>query len=434
VTAPRVRAVVVDHNGGDVTVECLEHLVASAHPADGLEVVLVDNGSQHSVVKQVRAELPSVRVIVSPENLGFAGGCNLGMGNLDGVDHVALVNNDATVPPGWLRPLLDALDHDPTLGAASPKILLARRARAVELTTPTTRPGHGDRRELGVRITGARIGNEDVWRDVRFPGGTWGTELDPDGGELHWTTGRARVLVPATATASTPLELRLDAPQDRVVTFTSAGRSISVGVGPQPEWYPVPTGGAPFDVVNNVGTHLVGDGYAADRGWLEPDVGQYEQPEDVFAWCGAAVLLRADYLRDVGTFDERLFLYSEDVELAWRGLQRGWRHRYVPDSVVRHVHSATARRSARAATLKERNRLLVLLRHASAGLVVRAVLRYLLVTGSYARRDVLAPLRAHEPVRPAQVSTRIRAFGGFLRWAPAMVRSRRVDRATAPRR
>ncbi len=218
------------------------------------------------------------------------------------------------------------------------------------------------------------------------------------------------------------------------MTVTSGDERVTFSVGPDPTWYGVPSDGDSFDVVNNVGTHLVADGYAADRGWLERDRGQYERGEDVFAWCGAAVLLRATYLLDIGPFDERLFLYSEDLELAWRGLQRGWRHRYVPRSVVRHVHSATSTRSARAATLKERNRLLVLLRHGSAAPDRRArVLRYVVVTGSYARRDVVAPLRAGAPVRPTQVNARLRAFGGFLRWAPAMVIARRNDRRTVRR-
>ncbi|HEY3725273.1 MAG TPA: glycosyltransferase family 2 protein [Acidimicrobiia bacterium] len=427
---PRIRVVVVDYNGGDLTIDCLEHLVASDHPADALDLVLVDNGSQDSVAKRVRAELPSVRVVQSAENRGFAGGCNLGIGDLRDVDHIALVNSDATVSPGWLRPLLEALDQDPMVGAASPKILLARRYRAVDISVPTARR-RGDRRDLGVRVTGARIGDEDVWREVRFPAGTFGPELDRDGTELCWTTATARVLVPASASSAAPLELRLDAPGAVEVTFTVEGRRTSARVSSEPGWCAVPGDGAPFDVVNNVGTRLVEDGYAADRGWLEQDHGQYERPEDVFAWCGAAVLLRADYLRDVGTFDERLFLYSEDVELAWRGLGRGWRHRYVPGSVVRHVHAATAQRSTRTGTLKERNRLLVLVRHARPGLVARALLRYVLVTGSYARRDLLEPARAGAPVRPAVVSRRVRAFGGFLRWAPAMVRSRRADRRRA---
>jgi hypothetical protein len=212
------------------------------------------------------------------------------------------------------------------------------------------------------------------------------------------------------------------------VTVACGDDRATFTVNAEPAWYPVPFGGERIDVVNNVGTHLVDDGYAADRGWLERDAGQYEHEEDVFAWCGAAVLLRGDYLREVGGFDERLFLYSEDVELAWRGLQRGWRHRLVPASVVRHVHSATSARHARTAVLKERNRLLVLLRHASPRVVARALLRYLLVTGSYARRDVAAPLLAREPVRPAVVRARLAALVGAGRLAPAMLASRRRDR------
>ncbi len=424
---------VVDYNGGDLTIECLEHLVATEPAGTALEIVLVDNASQHSVVKQVREDLPTVRVIESSQNLGFAGGCNLGMGDLDDVDYVALVNNDATVPPGWLHPLLETLAADPALGAASPKILLARGYREVGITTATTRIGHGDARDLGVRITGARVGSDDIWRDLRVRRGTWGPELDPTGGEFQWTSGDAALLVPVLDAASGRGELRLDAPRETTVTVRSGDRRVTLSVGPEPSWYAIPTDGEQFDVVNNVGTHLVADGYAADRGWLERDAGQYERAEDVFAWCGAAVLLRATYLRDIGTFDERLFLYSEDLELAWRGLQRGWRHRYVPGSVVRHIHSATSARSVRAATLKERNRLLVLLRHGSFGLLARALVRYVLVTGSYARRDVVAPLRSGAPVRPTQLTARLRAFGGFLRLAPAMLGSRRADRAAASR-
>lgn len=433
-TPPRVRVVVVDHDGGDLTLECLEHLVATQHPADALDIVLVENGSDQPVTARVRSEYPTVRVISSTVNLGFAGGCNLGMGNLDGVDFVALVNNDVTVPPTWLKPLLETLATETTVGAACPKILLAREYRELTVRSATARPGHGDRRELGVRITGVRVDGDDAWRDVRFHSGTWGPELGADGDEFHWTAAEAIVLLPVLPEhRARTCELRLDAPHPVPVTFSSGEGRSTVTVGPTATWHAVPYDSEPFDVVNNVGTHLVNDGYAADRGWLERDGGQYERNEDVFAWCGAAVLLRADYLRDVGSFDERFFLYSEDLELSWRGLRRGWRHRYVPASVVRHVHSATSARSARSATLKERNRLLVLVRHGSPSLLARALLRYVLVTLSYARRDVVAPLRGGTPVRPAQVRSRIRALLGFVRLAPGMVASRREDARTAGR-
>ena len=143
-SSPRIRVVVVDYDGGDRTVDCLEHLVATQHPADALDIVLVDNGSDAPVTTRVRRDLPTVRMIASPVNLGFAGGCNLGLGNLEDVDFVALVNNDATVPPTWLKPLIETLATEATVGAACPKILLARAYRELTIHSATVRPGHGD--------------------------------------------------------------------------------------------------------------------------------------------------------------------------------------------------------------------------------------------------------------------------------------------------
>ncbi len=70
----------------------------------------------------------------------------------------------------------------------------------------------------------------------------------------------------------------------------------------------------------------------------------------MFAWCGGAVLLRADYLVDVGTFDERFFLYYEDTDLSWRGRHKGWRYQYVPRQ----------RRAPRARGVERRRRVAVL--------------------------------------------------------------------------
>jgi GT2 family glycosyltransferase len=429
----RVRAVVVDFNGGDITIDCLRHLLDATTPDIDLDIVLVDNASSRPVVDRVRREMPTVRVIRNPVNEGFAGGCNRGMEGLD-ADYVALVNNDVTVPPAWLTPLVATLAKDDRIGAASPKMLLQHRYRDVRLQSPTRRGGHGDPRQLGVRITGARLSGDDVWREVHFPAGTHGPELDAAGAEVRWTGADARLLVPARAGTVSGLELRLDAPVSRAVTAASADEGTTLQVGPDPAWFAVPCAGEPFDVVNNAGTELVAGGYGADRGWLERDRGQYDESDDVFAWCGGAVLLRADYLQDVGLFDEQLFLYAEDLELAWRGRPRGWRYRYVPASVVRHRHSATAMDAPDTAMLKERNRLLVLLRHGTPGEIAGAIARYPFTTASYARRDIVVPLRAHERVRPAQVRTRVRAFAGFLRLAPAMLSARRRDRMrTRPR-
>jgi GT2 family glycosyltransferase len=414
---PRIRAVVLNYNGGDLTLECLRRLCATEWPADRFEIVLVDNASSDDVVDRVRAEWPDVRIITSDRNLGFAGGCNLALRDLDGVDNVALVNSDVLVERNWLAPLARVLRRNQAIGAAGPKILFASHFREVELRCPTHRPGRFDRRRLGVRLSGSRIDGSDVWRDTQLCEGFWGREEGPEPeSSFQWTSGRAVLRVPvAEQKPSDECELRLAAEEATAVTVLSGGREIQLEVGTEPEWHTVPLGGRPFDVVNNVGTVLTRDGYGADRGYLERDHGQFENPEYVFAWCGGAVLLTTRYVADAGLFDERLFLYYEDVELAWRGRERGWKYRYVPDSVVRHVHAAsTVEGSPLFDFYNERNRLLTLTRHAGRAMVVKALARYLLVTGSYARRDIVSPaLRGRVP-RPLIPLRRLRAFGAYL--------------------
>jgi GT2 family glycosyltransferase len=49
-------------------------------------------------------------------------------------------------------------------------------------------------------------------------------------------------------------------------------------------------------------------------------------------------------LDNIGLFDRNFFAYYEDVDLAWRAQNAGWRCRYSPGARVRHWHSATAKR------------------------------------------------------------------------------------------
>jgi GT2 family glycosyltransferase len=424
--ALRVRAVVLDYNGGELTLNCLRCLLATDWPPQLLDIVLVDNGSATPIANRVRAEMPSVRVVRSDTNRGYAGGMNLGLGQLKDTDYVALVNNDVKVPPGWLVPLARALEGDESIGAASPKILLDSRYLGVSIHSETTRRGGGDARELGIRVSGVQVAGADVRRLSRPLHGFWGPEIgDLDEPEYEWTSGRATLLVPVPEPQPEACELRLTADRPTTVQITCGDQKVEHVVGTAPAWYASPLEGVPYDVINNVGSALTDDGYGTDRGYLERDDGQYQDEEDVFAWCGAMVLLRASYLVDAGLFDERLFLYYEDLELSWRGRERGWRYRYVPDSVVRHVHTASSvEGSDRFVYYNERNRLLTLTRHASGRDVARALGHYLLVTASYARRDLVSPLLQHRPVQPTIAVRRLRALAGFVAAAPSMLRSR----------
>jgi len=428
VIAPLVHVVVLDYDGGELTLECLRSVLASKWPANRLRVVLVDNASSAPVIETVARELPAVEIVRNDHNRGFAGGVNAGLRRRRDADFVALVNNDATVDPGWLAPLVTTLASDARIGAACPKILFADDAVEIELTGPTHRPGRGDGRELGVRCSGARVDGVDVWHRAQLVSGFWGDEpMPPAEAGGQWTGAVARLRLPVTGTAP-HLELRLAASEPLTVTATSGTRSTALAVATEPAWHAIASDATPRPVVNNVGTELAADGYARDRGWLEVDAGQYDDPADVDAWCGGAVLLRREYLDDVGELDEALFLYYEDVELSLRGAARGWRYRTAPQSLVRHVHSATATdRSPFAAHYNERNRLLVTTRHAGTSRTVGAVGRYLVITGSYAKRDIVAPLLRGGRARPEIAERRLRAFGAYLRGAPSALRARRED-------
>ena len=56
---------------------------------------------------------------------------------------------------------------------------------------------------------------------------------------------------------------------------------------------------------------------------------------------GAALLLRRAALDDVGLFDERYFMYSEETDLCLRLARAGWETWFVPAAVVTEVLDRT---------------------------------------------------------------------------------------------
>jgi GT2 family glycosyltransferase len=421
--APRVRVVVLNYDGGEMTLRCLDALRRLDYPADRVEIVMVDNGSIDGIVDRVRAEYPDVRVEEPLANLGFAGGCNLGIGDPAAgmYDYVALVNNDAVPEPGWLAPLVDALEADPGLGAASSKILFADRYWGTKVEVPVTH-------ERGVRLSGLEVDGADVWWRAAFDEGFWGPEA-PRAGEIgsRWSKGRGDVRIAADPGTERPkrMALRLSADSPRTVTLASGGDTRHVSVMTEPAWVEVDLPPEPHDVINNVGSNLYAGGFGGDRGYLERDEGQYEEAVDVFAWCGGSVLLRPSYLQQVGLFDERFFLYYEDTDLSWRGRLLGWRYRYVPASAVRHEHAATSGEGSDLFRYYvERNRLLMLAKDAPARLALRAALIEFRSTARALTGEYLRPMARGQRPRPNVAPQKVRSTRSFVKHLPAMVTDR----------
>lgn len=221
---PVVSVILVNYRSPDDTLAAIEGLRALDWPAEALEVVVVDNASADASVERITARAPDVRLIEAERNLGFAGGCNLGVASSTGT-HVAFLNNDARPDRAWVRAAVEVLEEDRSIGCVASKV-------------------------------------------------------------LDW--------------------------EGRTIDFAAAGMA--------------------FD----------GQGYKLHVG--EPDGPVFDEPADVLFASGAAMVMPRSVFDELGGFDERFFMFFEDVDLGWRTWLAGYRVRYVPRSIAYHRHHATMKR------------------------------------------------------------------------------------------
>jgi GT2 family glycosyltransferase len=120
-TPPKLSIVIVSFNTRPDLERCLESLTASP-PVLPHEIVVVDNASSDGSVEAVRRRWPVIRVIVQPENLGFAIGNNAGIRASSG-GMVLLLNSDCVVPPGAIDRLAERLLAHPAAAVAGPMLL-----------------------------------------------------------------------------------------------------------------------------------------------------------------------------------------------------------------------------------------------------------------------------------------------------------------------
>lgn len=110
-------AVVVNHNGGDLLVECVRSLVA-----DGArDVVVVDNDSTDGSLAALAVSGLDAAVVPAGANLGYASGANRGIARTE-AEVVAVLNPDTRVHPGTGDALVARFDA-PDVAAVGPRLL-----------------------------------------------------------------------------------------------------------------------------------------------------------------------------------------------------------------------------------------------------------------------------------------------------------------------
>jgi GT2 family glycosyltransferase len=218
--------------------------------------------------------------------------------------------------------------------------------------------------------------------------------------ELRWPSDRLEVIVVDNASGDGSVDrITKEHPDVQVLALDqnagfaagcNAGAQVATGqylaflnndARPDPEWVSAATAvldrdGSVACVASKVldwdgelvdfvdaGLGFYGHGFKLHAG--EPDNPAYDREADVLFASGAAMVVRASTFREVGGFDERYFLFFEDVDLGWRLWLLGYRVRYVPASLTFHRHhrSVGALGPAQEEFLLERNALFTIFKN-----------------------------------------------------------------------
>jgi GT2 family glycosyltransferase len=92
-------------------------------------------------------------------------------------------------------------------------------------------------------------------------------------------------------------------------------------------------------LINSAGHACNDEGVVVDLGRRQRDSAWFDQPREVLGACAGACLYRKTMLDEIGLYDPDFFISYEDIDIGWRAQLAGWRARYVPTAVVRHLPS-----------------------------------------------------------------------------------------------
>ncbi|QYN25154.1 glycosyltransferase [Amycolatopsis sp. DSM 110486] len=202
----------------------------------------------------------------------------------------------------------------------------------------------------------------------------------------------------------------------------------------------------------DAGLTWFGMGYKRHAGSPLADVPEAERDvaKDVLFGTGSAMFVRASVFAELGGFDERFFMFYEDVDLGWRLNLRGWRVRYVPESLAYHRHHGTmsavdAPETGRETFLLERNALAALYKNLSDESLAKALpaALALAVRRATARGGLdpeqlnlekgVGPVETGDLAVPRTTVAGVLAIDRFVEMMPSLAESRAEEQAARVR-
>ncbi len=117
----KATVVIPNYNGLKYIGDCLDSLYRLKEQ-DLFQVLVVDNGSKDGSPEVVKEKYPWVKLVQLSENTGFCHGVNVGIEEAR-TPYVILLNNDTIVLEGFVKGLVDAIEQDDKIFAASAMML-----------------------------------------------------------------------------------------------------------------------------------------------------------------------------------------------------------------------------------------------------------------------------------------------------------------------
>ncbi len=126
---PSVAIVILNYNGKKHLSIFLPSVLATDY--DNMQIVVADNGSTDESIAFLQTNYPTIKILCNKSNLGFAGGYNWVLKQVE-ADYFILLNSDVEVTPNWINPIVQLMEANPLVVACQPKILSYKDKQSFE--------------------------------------------------------------------------------------------------------------------------------------------------------------------------------------------------------------------------------------------------------------------------------------------------------------
>lgn len=127
----RASIIIPNYNGQKYLGDCIDSLQRLNFPPEDYEIIVVDNDSSDGSCEYLSSRYPEVVLVRAEKNLGFAGGCNLGIRHSRG-EYIILLNNDTVVDPDWLKELIAVAELDSQNAIVGSKLVFKHAPNVIQ--------------------------------------------------------------------------------------------------------------------------------------------------------------------------------------------------------------------------------------------------------------------------------------------------------------